>query len=111
MNTNALDQSYDRVGSVSPLKYRPRIEMVGLAYTDPFDRSKMRTPDPTSVNATPQRSNRGRSDWSREPTGRGPQNKDRSNSKRSILKSSRSHQYFDQMSPTKNIIAQSLQQE
>ena len=36
--TGALDTTYDRVGSVSPLKYRPIIDLEGLP--DPKDKNQ-----------------------------------------------------------------------
>ena len=36
--TCALDTTYDRVGSVSPLKYRPQIDLEGLP--DPKDKDQ-----------------------------------------------------------------------
>ena len=34
INAQALDKDFDRVGSKSPLKYRPRIDMEGLQEED-----------------------------------------------------------------------------
>ena len=63
VNTQALDQTYDRVGSVSPLKFRPKIDLDGLQEEDyyerkhSYERKKMQTPDPiASYRASPERS-------------------------------------------------------
>ena len=93
LNTGALDTTYDRVGSVSPLKYRPRIDMEGLQEEDyyerkhSYDRRRLRTPDHCNgrINVSPTRSNRSLS------------NNARSGGKRSILKASTRSEakYFD----------------
>lgn len=76
-NTMALDKSYERAGSVSPLKYRPRVDMTGIA--SPGGKS----------DSYP--------DYVKHPLTGMPRN--RSNSKKSILKSSRSQQFFEFTSP------------
>ena len=61
--TYGLDENFERTGSVSPLKYRPKVNWDGfsdlrpLVLTDeksPIKRT--RTPDPINGHRTPQRS-------------------------------------------------------
>ena len=66
LNDVALDTTYDKVGSVSPLKYRPTINLVGQpeprdknqsnskdrSQSQKKDRNKMRTPDPMKHSAS-----------------------------------------------------------
>ena len=64
LNTVALDNTYDRVGSVSPLKYRPKVDFDGLEPREDNDersrsnkRRNARTPDPmASRGDSPERS-------------------------------------------------------
>ena len=95
--TQGLDENYERQGSVSPLKYRPRVNWEGFTDLRPSarkedrsDRKRLRTPDPTrSSNRTPQRS--------LSPDMGAPGQ--RSNSRKSILKSTRSASNIECMSP------------
>ena len=43
LNDVALDTTYDKVGSVSPLKYRPTINLIGQP--EPRDRSQSNSKD------------------------------------------------------------------
>jgi len=94
INTGALDWDYDRVGSVSPLKYRPNIDMEGLV--DKYERKRNMTPDP--MMSASRKVSRSNSNRSLSRTG-GSRINQRSNSKRSILKSTRSNQMFEHTSP------------
>ena len=90
--TEALDNNFDRVGSVSPLKYRPRIDMDGLQEEDYYHRANTygrKTPDGDM--ATPARSARS--------LGQRGAATNRSNSRRSILKSTKSQNVLDVVSP------------
>ena len=82
------------MGSVSPLKYRPRIDMEGLQEEDYYQRKntydgrRLKTPDGKEM-MTPKRS----------ANSLGRHNTQRSNSKRSILKSAKSNKTLEFISP------------
>ena len=93
INAQALDKDFDRVGSKSPLKYRPRIDMEGLQEEDYYQRKnaydgrRLKTPDGEMM--TPKR---GAHSLGRNGTYR-------SNSERSILKSAKSNKTLEFVSP------------
>ena len=88
VRSTAFDNNIDRVGSVSPFKYRPRIDMDGLQEEEFYQRKhmydRMNTPDGYRAMMTPKRSARSQ--------GGGALN--RSNSRKSILKSN-THKTID----------------
>ena len=94
INAQALDKDFDRVGSKSPLKYRPRIDMEGLQEEDYYQRKnaydgrRLKTPDGNEM-MTPKRS----------ANSLGRNGTHRSNSKRSILKSAKSNKTLEFVSP------------
>jgi len=107
LNTRALDSDHQRVGSVSPLKYRPNLDMDGLQEEDMYqrvhnvyDRARLNTPEKQSQ-YSPHKS--ARSERSGRSLSRGNERwHRRSSHQRSILKSSKSNNNLEPFSDHKN---------